>query len=125
MLLLCIVVHCSVMEGYAQAHLTTHPSTERTSFMRVTTTVGSGLTVEHVVKELFLTELRAHRATYMVEFTSNARSNHSVSVAGPVSIIKCGNESDPDHKDQPYQIKVCTVNLYLEQSIYSISFKTL
>ena len=98
----------------------TQPTVEGSSFLRVSATVGSGITVEHAVRELFLTETLPNRANYMVELLSHARSTHSIDVAGRRPIVKCGIEPTIVAHSTSGQVRICTINPYLEYTVYFI-----
>ncbi len=107
--------------GYAQSPPTIHPTVEGSSFLRVSATVGSGLTVEHTVKELFLTDTAPRRANYMIELLSTARSAHSIGVDGRILVVKCGADTTLSGYQLSGKAMICTINPYLDTTIYYIT----
>ncbi len=88
--------------------------------MRVVAIVGNGLTIDHTMKDLFLTETRPNRASYLIEITSLTTSSHTVSVVGNSTVIMCDYRSDNYEIAGAYRIKLCAINPYLQNAVYQI-----
>jgi hypothetical protein len=89
--------------------------------MQVSTVIGSGLLVNYEVTELFLTETTVQRASYMLELSSTARAAHTIGVAGSRPHVKCSLDHVSVEKQPSTQSRLCTINPYLDSTVYYIN----
>jgi hypothetical protein len=119
-LLICAVLCFACYVSQAQTTGSGIPLSENSRFIRVVAIVGSGLTIEHTVKDLFLTETRANRASYLIEITSLTSSTHTISAIGNSTVILCDNRFENYAAKEANRFKLCAINLYLQNAVYQI-----
>lgn len=104
----------------AQSRTADFPVVEGIGFIHINTIVGNGVTVNHDVMDLFLTDTSPPRASYMLSIVTTTTSDHSIDVVSREPIMQCAIENKwfkiPSYKSQRF----CTLNRYQSISIYMI-----
>jgi hypothetical protein len=118
---LCMTISISQAQVTTQSVLEALPVMDGMGFMHIHTVVSNGVTVNHDVWDLFLTDTSPPRASYILSIITRTSSRHSIEVLSRDVVVPCYADNRLQTVPNATTQQFCTLNRYQSSGIYVIA----